>query len=248
MNKNKRLQIEMEKKTNAFRQQFGFSPTEPIPLHNFLLKQNVLCLFREMSEGLSGMAIKMDDMRFMMINRTHFLGRQHFTIGHELYHLFVQENFSSQRCVTGLYDKQKDDEEKKADLFSALLLLPEAGIVEFIPLEEISKGNEISLETLLKIQHYYQVSFKAVVYRLVELEFIDKDYFDKYMHIKSKARALGYSTDIYEPTDKDVMIGDYGIIANKLYNEEKISESYFLELMNAIQVDPLALEDSHDEE
>lgn len=116
---------------------------------------------------------------------------------------------------------------KKADLFSALLLLPEAGIVEFIPLEEISKGNEISLETLLKIQHYYQVSFKAVVYRLVELEFIDKDYFDKYMHIKSKARALGYSTDIYEPTDKDVMIGDYGIIANKLYNEEKFRSLIF---------------------
>jgi Zn-dependent peptidase ImmA (M78 family) len=133
-------------------------------------------------------------------------------------------------------------------LFSAALLMPEAGVIEFVPLEEISRGNEISLETLLKIQHYYQVSYKAVVYRLVELGLIDKSYFEKYMHIKSKARSLGYSTDIYEPTDKDVTIGDYGILANKLYNDEKISESYFLELMNAIQVDPLALEDSYDEE
>jgi Zn-dependent peptidase ImmA (M78 family) len=248
MNKNKRLQFEMALMVNAFRQKYGFGPTEPIPLYNFLLKENVLCLFREMSEGLSGMAIKMDEMRFMMINRTHVLGRQHFTIGHELYHLFVQQDFTSQRCVTGLFEKQYDDEEKKADLFSSALLLPEAGIQQFIPIEELSRGNEISLATLLKIQHYYQVSYKAVVYRLVELELIDKTYFDKYIHIKSKARTLGYSTEIYEPTAKDATIGDYGILANKLYNEEKISESYFLELMNAIQVDPLALQDSHDEE
>jgi Zn-dependent peptidase ImmA (M78 family) len=110
MNKNKQLQFEMVREANAFRQQFGFSPTEPIPLNNFLLKENVLCLYREMSESLSGMAIKMDDMRFMMINRTHFLGRQHFTIGHELYHLFVQKNFTSQRCVSGLFDKQHEEE------------------------------------------------------------------------------------------------------------------------------------------
>lgn len=248
MNKNKRLQFEMAREVNAFRQKYGFGPTEPIPLYNFLLKENVLCLFKEMSDGLSGMAIKMDEMRFMMINRTHVLGRQHFTIGHELYHLFVQQDFTSQRCKTGLFDQHKDEEERKADLFSSALLLPEAGIQQFIPLGEISRGGEISLETILKIQHYYQVSFKAVVYRLVELDWIDRSCFDKYTHPKSKARALGYSTDIYEPTDKDVTIGDYGIIANKLYNEEKISESYFLELMNAIQVDPLALEDNHDEE
>ncbi len=54
----------------------------------------------------------------MLINTTQSLGKQHFTIGHGLYHLFIQENFSSQTCQTGMFNK-KEVEEYRADWFAA---------------------------------------------------------------------------------------------------------------------------------
>ena len=81
------------------------------------------------------------------------------------------------------------------------------------------KKNLISDTTVFKIQQYYSISVNAVIYRLVELDFVDNTYYDKY-------------------------IGYYGIIANELFKSKKISESFYLELMNAINIDPFAASDN----
>jgi Zn-dependent peptidase ImmA (M78 family) len=99
MRRNRAIEVEIEKKAFAFRQQNGLSSAEPIRLKSLLLKNNVLTLFKPLSDSFSGMAVKIDDHnRFMMVNCEQSLGKQHFTIGHELYHLFIQENFKSQKC------------------------------------------------------------------------------------------------------------------------------------------------------
>jgi Zn-dependent peptidase ImmA (M78 family) len=248
MNKNKLFHFDIEKKAGSFRQENGFSATEPIHLSSLLIKRNVITLFKPLSGKLAGMAIKADEYRFMMVNQNHSLGKQHFTIGHELYHLFVQENFTSQRCVTGLFNSQVDIEEKKADAFSANLLLPELGIMQLIPSNELGKRDLISDETLFKIQQYYNVSMRAVIYRLCELEIVDNSYFDKYATgVKSTAKRLGYDVAIYKQGNTEKIIGDYGTVANQLFQKNKISESHYFELMNSINVDPLAPPEYEDE-
>jgi Zn-dependent peptidase ImmA (M78 family) len=241
MSKSKLLHFEIDKKASIFRSENGYSGTDPIHLKSLLIRKNVITQFKPLA-NLAGMAIKADDeMRFMMINQNHTQGKQHFTIAHELYHLFIQENFTSQRCITGLFDKQNDIEEKKADLFAASLLLPVQGVIQLIPDKELAKRHQISAETLFKIQHYFNVSMKAVIYRLCELDLIDKSYFDTYASgVKSKARKLGYDMSLYEPGNFDKTIGDYGILANQLFENKKISESHFYALMHTINVDPLA--------
>jgi len=217
---NKGLKLEIEEKAVLFRNENGYSADAPIQLSSLLLKKNVITVFKPLSDKLSGMAIKAPgNIRFMLINRKHIIGRQHFTIGHELYHLFVQENFSAQKCNAGLFDSQTDIEENKADYFAACLLLPENGIKQLVPQEERPKKNLISDTTIFKIQQYYRLSVNAVIYRLVELDFVDNTYYDKY-------------------------IGDYGIIANELFKSKKISESFYLELLNAINIDPFAASDN----
>ena len=184
----------------------------------------------------------------MMVNQNHSLGKQHFTIGHELYHLFIQEAFSSQRCMTALFDKQTDAAEQKADMFAACLLLPETGITELIPISERQKRNMISAETIFKIQQYYSLSINAVIYRLVELSFVDKNYFDKYSSDKKNtARKLGYDISLYEPGNKFKVIGNYGLLVNQLYKNRKISEPYYLELLNAINIDPFEVAENENE-
>lgn len=247
---NKLQKLEIKNKANSFRKDFGYGETDPIRLDSLLLKKNILTVFKSLSANLAGMAIKANtDDKFIMVNHNHSIGKQHFSIAHELYHLFIQENFTSQRCVTGLFDKQTDIEEEKADCFAANLLLPELGVYELIPENEKKKKNNITKETIFKIQQYYSVSVNAVIYRLVELELVDKTYFDDYKQLGKKhlARLLGYDVRLYERGNTDRVIGNYGTIANSLFKNSVISESFYFELLNTIGIDPFTKEEKEDE-
>lgn len=92
MSKDKLLFFDLQNKASAFRKKNGYGETDPIRLDSFLLKNNILTLFRPLFSRLAGMAIKAgtNDM-FMMINHTHSLGKQHFTIAHELYHILFRK-------------------------------------------------------------------------------------------------------------------------------------------------------------
>jgi Zn-dependent peptidase ImmA (M78 family) len=240
---------EIDRLATRFRTENGYGVTDPIHLMSLLLRKNVITIFRPLSSQFAGMAIKAnDELKFMMVNQNHILGKQHFTIGHELYHLFIQGNFTSQRCVTALFDKQTDQEEQKADIFSACLLLPEVGITELIPISERQKRNMITAETIFKIQQYYSLSINAVIYRLWELNYIDKIYFDRFSSDKkSTARKLGYDISLYEPGNKNKVVGDYALVVDYLFKNRKISESYYLELLNAINIDPFESTESGNE-
>lgn len=246
MKKNELLLLECREKATEFRIRFGYGPNDPIHLRSFLLQHNVVTLFRPMSAGFAGMAMIVGGKRFMMINHTHTLGKQHFTIAHELYHLFVQENFTSQKCKTGLFLKQEDLEERKADLFAGALLLPEMGVISLIPKEE--RSGKLSDQTIFKIQQVYSSSVSATIYRLVELGFADSSYFDLYKSGSTeKMRNLGFDTRLMYPGNQELTLGDYAVKAGTLFQQGKISESMYLSYLNAIQIDPLQPLDNGEE-
>lgn len=237
------LKSDIEEKATTFRINNGYSAIEPIQLSRLLLKKNILTVFRKLPTSFGGMAIKVEkDLMFMMINHQHTIGKQHFTIGHELYHLNIQVNFDSRRCETGLFENQKEIEEYKADYFSACLLLPEAGIINLIPASEKLHPNMISDETIFKVHQYYGVSINAVIFRLNELGIVNKNFFDKFATGKiNMALRLGFEATLLKPGNKNRIIGDYGLLVSNLYRNHKISETHYLELLNDINIDPFAI-------
>jgi len=238
--KDRFIKLEAKELACLFRRNNGYGSIDPIQLSSLLLKNNITTIYKPLSETLSGMAIKVaEDMRFIMINQNNVIGRQHFTIAHELYHLYCQKDFVSQKCETGLFEKQKDIEEKKADYFASYLLMPDEGIMELMPQEEKSKINEITTETIFKIQQYYHISINAVIFRLIELNLVDNSYYTKYLNEKASiASKLGYDTAIYFPGNKDRIIGDFCVLVNELFKTGKISESQYFEYLTAIKFDP----------
>jgi Zn-dependent peptidase ImmA (M78 family) len=239
--------LEAEKKSSRFRSENGLSPYEPIHLQSLLLRKQVVTIFRPL-ENLSGMAVKCGDARFMLINQKRSLGHQHFTIAHEIYHLFIQENFTSQKCVTGLFEKQQDSEEKKADLFAACLLMPKDGMLQLIPNAELSK-DKITLATVVKLEQNFSVSRKAILQRLKEFEIISGKLYSEYADkVKQSALRLGFPLHLYEHGNDNRVIGEYGTIAKQLFEEDKISESFYIELMQDIGIDPLANPKDEDEQ
>ncbi|MDD6211104.1 MAG: ImmA/IrrE family metallo-endopeptidase [Bacteroidales bacterium] len=224
----------IEKEVSAFRADNGLSSSEPINLKSLLLKLNILTIFRPLSENFSGMCLKAaSEHRFMLINSSHQRGRQHFTIAHELYHLYIEENPTPHKCNPG--HKSKSPVEQSADMFAASLLMPETGLCQLIPESEL-KSKNISIATVLKLEHYFSVSRSALLYRLLNIGLITKERHSELAAIPVRRSALcfGYDTALYNAANEGLVIGDFGEKARLLFEQEKISEGHYLELLHKI--------------
>ena len=222
----------IEKQVSEFRMDNGLSATEPITLKSLLLKLNILTVFRPLSDNFSGMCLKDNsEHRFMLINSNQPRGRQHFTIAHELYHLYIEKKPTPHKCNPGC--ASKDPIEQCADMFASSLLMPEGGICQLIPEMELKTKN-ISMATVLKLEHYFSVSRSALLYRLQNIGLITESTRSKLAEIKVKysAKCFGYDTALYEPANEGLVIGDFGEKARKLFEQEKISECHYIELLH----------------
>ena len=240
----KRLQ-DVEYHAQKFREDNGLSDKEPIRIKTIIQKNNILTVYKPLSVGFSGMSIKIqldkreedECKRFILVNCKHSVGKQHFTICHEFYHLFYQENFSAAVSCAGKFDKKGNPEEYNADMFGAYLLLPQWGIWELIPEDERGR-NKISIATILSIEQYYSCSHSALLHRLLDMNLIDDAFKAKYLlGIKAYARKLGYDTRLYEEGNTNLVIGNYGTLAYKAWEEGIVSESSYLSLLEDLGVD-----------
>lgn len=225
----------VENQASKFRQFIGLGNSEAVKIKSLLLKLKVLTLFRPLSKDFSGMSLKSGENRFILINCKQPKCRQHFTIAHELYHLYFDPN---PQPHNNSCENKKSDIEQCADAFALIFLMPAQGLRQLIPDEELRSG-KISLASVLRIEQYFSVSHSAALNRLGDLGLIDKkqkDFFSK-LPVKKTAREFGYDTSLYEPGNCNRVVGDYGEKARLLFENEKISEGHYLELLHKIGID-----------
>ena len=225
----------VEGQASRFRQFAGLSDSEAVNLRSLLLKLNVLTLFRPMSDSFSGMSLKGNGRLFMLINSNQPRCRQHFTICHELYHLFIEDNPVPHRCQEG---RKKNESEKCADAFALMFLMPADGVRQMIPDDELKQG-KVSLATALKLGQYFGTSHAAVLNRLSDLNLIGRNEREQLfgISVKRACREHGYDTSLYESGNEGRVIGDFGEKARKLFEADKISEGHYLELLHKIGID-----------
>ena len=225
----------VESQASRFRQFAGLSDSEAVNLRSLLLKLNVLTLFRPMSDSFSGMSLKGNGQLFMLINSNQPRCRQHFTISHELFHLFIEDNPVPHRCQAG---GKKNESEKCADAFALMFLMPADGVRQMIPEDELKQG-KVSLATALKLGQYFGTSHAAVLNRLSDLNLIGRNEREQLsgISVKRACREYGYDTSLYESGNEGRVIGDFGEKARKLFEADKISEGHYLELLHKIGID-----------
>ena len=74
-----------------FRSDIGISMSEPVNAKTLLRRLEITAMYRPMSESSYGISCKSKSGRmFMLINSNSTRGRQHFTVAHELFHLFLE--------------------------------------------------------------------------------------------------------------------------------------------------------------
>ena len=232
-----------QKEASSFRRTQGLSAAESLNIESLLLQLNVLTVFYPLGEAF-GMAVKVpykdSFLRFILVNNANRLGRQHFTICHELYHLFIQKDFTFKVCNQPLFSTN-DKEEYNADLFASYLLMPEEGLRKMILEQGLNLSNEVErLPIILKIEQYFGCSRQALLYRLYkmdcpELKFGSPLHTELSQNVTIQAQQYGYDINLYKPTNQKV-IGNYGELSKRLFDTMKISEARYASLMDEIFV------------
>ena len=240
------MNFKIKKEAIDFRNELGFGATDAINLKSLLLKLDVITVFSSIPENISGMAVKTGIKNFILINSNQSIGRQNFSICHELFHLYKEENFEPHQCIAGSFNKDYL-KEWTADVFASYFLIPDSGIFHLVPEVELSKKDKISIETVLKVENYFGCSRSALLYRLKEMSLISSNKYDEYNQgIKKTASEYGYSKKLYEPGNAGLVIGSYGVLAKYLFDKEKISEGHYYSLLSDIGIDLLNSEENGD--
>ena len=220
------------------RAEAGVTPTEPIHTKTLLRQLGVMVMYRPLSERACGLSMRSADgeMRFMLINSNNSRGRQHFTICHELFHLYYDEEPKPHVCGTpGL---EKDPSEINANAFASALLLPPVGVLASVPPEEI-KNRRVTMATMLRLEQLFGVSHQSLCYCLRHMRLLTEDelqvHLEESKSIQQIAAEYGYDTSLYQSGNEGVVIGDFGEKARRLFDLERISEGHYVELLNLLK-------------
>ena len=156
------------------------------------------------------------------INSNMSIGRQNFTLAHELYHLLYEENKIN--FVICDYSSESESE-IEANIFASYLLIPYEGLKRYVKNMNISKW---SLDDVIAAEQYYQISHMALLFRLVEQNFITEEESLEFQNVKisHEARIRGFNDDLYYPSPEDrkyFSLGNYVKSVGKAYSSNKIS-------------------------
>lgn len=227
-------------KLNSFavelRRDWDMNPYSPIDVFSIVLSKikELTVLFYPMSDFTSGMAVKeTNGLGFnnilIGINSNMSKGRQRFTLAHELYHLLYEDGGELIICERS----NLTDSEKEADTFASYLLMP------YVALERYVRSNNIkdwTLDEVIAVEQYFQLSHHAMLYRLHNQGFItleQKEEFSR-VFIGQEAKLRGYSDDLYTSTNKNrkyYTLGNYIRLINDANFSDKISKGKSDELL-----------------
>lgn len=235
--------LEIKKASKEFRQSLGLD--DEIFHEDTLLKlleEKKYYIFYENfgRESISGAAYRKNNLNFILLNNSQSLGRQNFTLSHELGHLVIHNK--------DVFDLDEEDKalEREANIFASHFLLPEDQ-VKF----KLGAIKNITKFDILMISQYFRVSFSAAAIRLSNIYGKRKmpenyDEINVYKIINNYeeegdqlAKNLELDDSLYRPTHKTVY-PKKKIMTKvvRLYQDGKISFGKFNEIIDILGMDP----------
>lgn len=234
------------KQSVNIRKRLGESDSSPIDV--FALAQDIndltLVLY-PLGDNISGMCVRTERATVIAINSAMSIGRQNFSLAHELYHYYFDTTPQTVICRKEI-GSRGNEVEMAADRFASYLLMPLGN-------EVLKEGEKITFEKIIALEQYYKVSNQAMLYRLVEEGVLSLKEAEGYKKgIIRKAESLGYDTSLYRPSRSDKTcktFGNYIKQTQRLMDKELISNGKYEQLLlEAFRADLVYGPDNEEEE
>ncbi len=210
------------------RKWLGESDSSPIDI--YALAQNIsglsLVLY-PMGENISGMCVRTERTAVIAINSSMSIGRQNFSLAHELYHYYFDITPQTVICKKEIGSKINDIE-MAADRFASYLLMPLEGDI-------IKEDEDITFEKVIALGQYYKVSNQAMLYRLIDEGYISEKKAELYKRgVIRVAETLGYDTSLYKcsrPEKKEKTYGHYIKLTQQVLDKDLVSDGKYEQLL-----------------
>jgi Zn-dependent peptidase ImmA (M78 family) len=230
------------------RKQLDVSLNQPVDLDNVCLSNKIHLIYKPFgSDSFSGISLKKDGEKFLLVNSSKTQGHQNFTIAHELYHLLYDKTYDRYVCYPGQFDYNEKGIERKAETFAINFLLPDEGVLHYLKENNANIKNP-PLEKIALLEAIFKVSHQATLIKLLEMKIITEKYKEEISGgIKKAALGYGFGTELYEPTKKTRVISPYISYAKEASEKNLISEGKFRELLRKIELDLEEISDNDNE-
>ena len=225
--------FELAKNASELRRDLGEDDRSQIDIFRLVQAIDSLTLiFYPMGENISGMCIKGEKNIIVAINSSMSYGRQRFTMAHELYHCYFDEETDTTICPTDI--DTKNDAEKEANLFATFFLAPPVSLSDEIKKIKSSK-KELDIAAVVKLEQFFGLSRQAMLFRLIdEKELSVQKAASMKTNIISSAVTLGYDDSLYRPASENKQYMTYGQYikqAEQLKEQGLISDGKYEELL-----------------
>lgn len=221
-------------KALSLRKELGEDTASPIDIFSLVRTITRLTLvFYPMGDHLSGMCIKNDGNPVIAVNSSMSFGRQRFSMAHELYHLYYDDNKYSTVCALKI--GAGNDIEKSADRFASYFLMPPVALSESIKkIYDISKSS-LGIKEIVMLEQYFGISRQALLYRLIEENKLTSGQADQYRQgVVRTAVNLGYDDSLYKPLPEGKQYKTYGFYirqAEELLQKDFVSVGKYEQLL-----------------
>lgn len=228
-------------KAERLRKRLGEDNNSPVDIFSLAQEiEKLTIVYYPMGNKLSGMCIQGSDERYTIaLNSSMTLGRRRFSLAHEFYHLFYDDNM---RAICAKQIGSGSEIEKNADAFAAYFLMPRAALVDkadSLLEKHADKIDKLTIQDIIRIEQYFGVSHQAAVYQLNHCghgRYINKNELDAILNtgVRRKAEEMGFYSALYRPLPEKKQYYTYGHYidqAEQLLNKEIISNGKYEELL-----------------
>lgn len=152
----------------------------PVDIYSILLRVGLYPRFSAL-EGLAGALVRTDSSEVfgVLINSDQPEERMRFSAAHELGHYVLQHLSLDESFHASLKSQWRSSKESDADSFAAALLMPKSFIEDWN-----EQQNTVDEFKIVKLADRLQVSYQAILHRLLELGCIARVDYDKYQKLK----------------------------------------------------------------
>lgn len=200
----------LSNKASSIRKKLGEGNTSPIDIFALIHTIDKLTLVMyPLGDKISGACLKNKASVVIAINSGMSIGRQRFSLAHELYHLFFDDDMSSTICqrIIG----SGNETEKSADQFASYLLMPQMALYEKIQELKGKENRGLTTNDVIELEQYFGVSRQAMLFRLQEEGELDQtDMAGMQKDVILSAARRGYDTSLYKPLPESKNKGTFG--------------------------------------
>ena len=226
--------IELSSKASSIRKRLGEDEASPVDI--FTLAQGIeglTLVFYPLGKNISGACFRSEHSSLIAIHSGMSIGRQRYTLAHELYHYYFDEKRTSTICSSKI--GSGNEEEKKADLFASYFLMPPAALYEAVQRYKGSDNHSLSIREIIRLEQHFGMSHQATLIRLQEDGSLSAGQ-AAYMQsgIIALASRLGFDVSLYKPSSNEKrmqVFGHYICQAERLLETDKISNGKYEELL-----------------